>query len=244
LWLTVLFLVAWDITLISNISFQLSVFSTIGVIAINSQNDPLGDGMVTPFQSRPPKDEDFSHSKINRSNNSTSSIDHRIQSHVPLCECNCDPNLVDHSAIVHTSKLQKLFHHFSQTAAVFKESFQTTLVANIFTLPIILFWFGRVSVIALIANTALLWIIPWIMYASSVFVVASMLHHSLASLASIPIKVLTNLFLWGVGFFARVPFASFDVPKINFLHVVLSYGCLFVVFRYFKRFRNFLSRKT
>jgi len=47
-----------------------------------------------------------------------------------------------------------------------------TLAAGISTLPILLWWFGRVSWISTIANVAVLWVVPIIMFLSAIMVVA------------------------------------------------------------------------
>ncbi|MEO8581638.1 MAG: ComEC/Rec2 family competence protein [Patescibacteria group bacterium] len=178
---SILFLVAFNPTLLVNISFQLSVSSTIGVLAINQRMD----------------DDDRSSGRSNL---------------------------------------------FSKITDTLKENLQTTIGANLTTLPIILFWFGRVSLIAVVANTFLLWVIPYIMYASSIFLVASQLNHWLAVLTAFPIKGLSTIFLRGVHFFANFPFAAFEVQKITFLQLVLSYIGLFLLFTYWPRMKLLIRK--
>lgn len=200
--LSILFLLAWDPTLITNISFQLSVFSTIGVLMIN--RNAIEESTVEETQFATSDKEQVNYAK---------------------------------------NQAKKCWPFISSIWAVLKENFQTTVGANLFTLPITLFWFGRISVIALISNTLLLWIIPFVMYASSIFLVASQFSSLLAAIAALPIMLLANLFLVGVYFFASLPFAAFDVPKITMAQLIGSYAILFFVFLYVKPLYSFLILK-
>lgn len=188
---SVLFLGVLDPSIIFNISFQLSVFSTIGVLAVHPRL------------------------QMEESEYQQLTEHHHDQS---VCGESVDP----------FKQSQKNF--LSNVVDMFKENLRTTVGANIFTLPIILFWFGRVSLISVVANTFLLWIIPLVMSVSSVFLVVSHVHPFLAKIVALPIALLTNLFLIGVRFFAHVPFASLAVPKISLWQMTVGYGVLFLIF--------------
>jgi len=93
-------------------------------------------------------------------------------------------------------KLKKItlsIHIIEGIKETLKSSFQTTLAAQIFTLPIILFHFGELSLLSLVANTLLLWLTPLITILGLIlFLVApfsGVIAQFLAILAWLPIEV-------------------------------------------------------
>ncbi len=91
-----------------------------------------------------------------------------------------------------------------------RESFVSTMSAIIFTLPLILFQFGRLSVVAPIVNLLVLPIIPWAMAFGFASVLSSFLFFPLA-------QVFGYITYWGlayivhiVRFFSHLPFAALD----------------------------------
>lgn len=128
--------------------------------------------------------------------------------------------------------------------AILKENCWTTIGANLLTLPIIIFWFKRVSLIAVVSNTLLLWLIPLLMYCSTMFIVAVHIHPYLGYLAAFPIRIISNAFLTGVHFFAHVPYASVEVQYISFSEMVLLYVCIFGFFYFRHRFHRLKKRRS
>ncbi len=63
---------------------------------------------------------------------------------------------------------------------VFKDNFITTMSAIIITLPLILFQFGRLSVVAPLANVLVLWIIPYLMLFGFMALVLGFIFYPLA----------------------------------------------------------------
>jgi competence protein ComEC len=103
-----------------------------------------------------------------------------------------------------------------------KESLVSTLAAIIATLPLILFQFGRLSLVAPIVNMLILWIIPWIMIIGFFSVMMSFLFmplaHVLAWIALIGMKFIVFV----VSFFASLPFAAVDV-RVPWWGMVVGY---------------------
>lgn len=65
---------------------------------------------------------------------------------------------------------------------VIGESFITTLSAIIITLPLIMYQFGRLSLVAPLVNILILWIVPWLMLVGFVAIVASVIFFPLGQL--------------------------------------------------------------
>lgn len=111
-----------------------------------------------------------------------------------------------------------------------KENVCTTLGAIIATMPLIMYQFGRVSLVAPLVNVMILWCIPWIM-----------LLGVLALMASIGYFPLGQLLAWGgwigmryviaiVRSFADIPFASLAVKVPFWLMLIIYCGILILLF--------------
>ena len=112
--------------------------------------------------------------------------------------------------------------------AALRESFVSTLAAIIFTLPLTLYLFGRLSSVALLVNILILWLIPFLMAFGFAAVVLSFLFYplgqGLAWLAWFGLKYITTVVEW----FAGLPFAAFAFKTPLWL-VILLYTGLFVL---------------
>jgi competence protein ComEC len=108
-----------------------------------------------------------------------------------------------------------------------KESLVSTLSAIIATLPLILFQFGRLSIVAPIVNILILWMIPWIMIAGAVATTVSMVSvgvgRLLGSVALLGMEYIVRV----VSFFAGLPFASVEL-RISFVSMIILYISLAV----------------
>ena len=92
-----------------------------------------------------------------------------------------------------------------------KENFRTTLAAQVFTLPIILYSFKQLSLIAPLTNVLVLWIVQPIMVIGLVL--------SLSAVVCQPFAVVVSWFIWvPLTYFIEVVkiTASFPLAAINF----------------------------
>lgn len=93
-----------------------------------------------------------------------------------------------------------------------RDSIVTTWAAQVFTLPLILFYFRGFSIINTFTNIIVLPFIPWLMLGSfvSLFV---------GKIMAAPTFILFELVLWLIHFFASFPFAFVQVP-MDFFQMV------------------------
>lgn len=92
-----------------------------------------------------------------------------------------------------------------------REGFLVTIAAQVFTTPLLLFVFGRFSVIAPIANIFVLPFLPFIMLFSFLALVGSFIFWPLGQLLSFVVWVLIEIVLLIVGMFASLPFAAISI---------------------------------
>jgi competence protein ComEC len=107
-----------------------------------------------------------------------------------------------------------------------KESLRTTLAAQVFTLPIILYHFHELSTVVLVSNVALLWLMPYIVTASvMLFIAASLNIHILAVVFGALTTFLTHIFLKLVQLFggsahSLLPLTEPQAHRIVFVYFI------------------------
>jgi ComEC/Rec2-related protein len=103
-----------------------------------------------------------------------------------------------------------------------------TLAAQIMTLPLIMFIFGRLSIIALLANILVVPLVSLAMLLSFVAGLAGMFMPGIAGWLAWPATRLLSYMLDTSAILSRVPYASVD-SKLSLLQIVVSYCLIFAV---------------
>ncbi|MEK9201240.1 MAG: ComEC/Rec2 family competence protein [Patescibacteria group bacterium] len=118
---------------------------------------------------------------------------------------------------------------FAMLRMTFFGDLKTTLWAQLFTTPIILHYFGDLSLIAPVSNALMLWIVPIAMQilllALGMGVVWPFVGELISYLAY-PFLRLMNL---GAEFFSQLPLASISVGKMSWVWVGAYYVLLIVI---------------
>lgn len=104
----------------------------------------------------------------------------------------------------------------------------TTCSAYLFSLPLLLFYFGNLSLVAPIVNVLILPILPLVMGLGFIFAFGTLIYFFLAKILAWPVWLFLHYILWVVKFFARLSFLSFNLGKINFFLVVSLYFLIIV----------------
>lgn len=106
--------------------------------------------------------------------------------------------------------IQKPFENVREVLGV-KESLISTLAAIIATLPLIVYQFGRLSLVAPIVNVLILWVLPWIMLLGAIAVVASYIFFPFASIVAWVAYVGMRYIVLVVSWFAALLFSSIEI---------------------------------
>lgn len=88
------------------------------------------------------------------------------------------------------------------------EDFSTTISAQIFVLPLVSYYFGRISVISFLVNPLVLWTIPICTILGFIFLVLGSVSRVLATICSVFIYPFLDIFVRLVTFFATFNFSS------------------------------------
>ncbi|MBI5222696.1 MAG: ComEC family competence protein [Candidatus Magasanikbacteria bacterium] len=103
-----------------------------------------------------------------------------------------------------------------------RETFVSTMAAIIATLPLILFNFGRLSIVAPVVNVLILWLIPFLMLFGFLAVIASFIFYPagqvVAWIAWVGLKYIILIVTW----FSGLKWAAIDF-RVNWVVMVLLY---------------------
>lgn len=117
--------------------------------------------------------------------------------------------------------------------------FCVTLSVQIALIPILIFYFGKFSVISFIANILIVPIVGFIVALSFIFYIFTFISNYVATYFSILLSYVLNLILIVIHYFANLNFSVLEtkVPGIN--EIILYYLIVVIMFEY-KRFRKSL----
>jgi len=92
-----------------------------------------------------------------------------------------------------------------------KDDFKITLSAQLFTVPLIMYYFHRISLISPVANVSVGWLVAPITIAGLVTVFLGWIWFPLGKICSFFVYPLLALFLFLVNIFSLVPFSSVEL---------------------------------
>lgn len=113
--------------------------------------------------------------------------------------------------------------------AVLLENGVTTMAAIVATLPLMLFQFGRLSMVAPIVNVLILWTIPYVMLGGFIATIVGMFYVPLGIIAAVPSVALMEYILHVVAWFGSLPFAAATISLPWWGMLVLYIGIIGVV---------------
>lgn len=113
------------------------------------------------------------------------------------------------------------------------QSLCTTLGANVFTIPLVLYHFGTASLLAPVSNLVVLWLLPALLPLGLACGLGGWLCLPLGQVLALPVGLLTELVLGLVQALARVPWSTLPEGEPFLVWVLLCYwaGLLLVAGR-------------
>ena len=103
-----------------------------------------------------------------------------------------------------------------------------TLSAQIFTLPILIYNFGYMSLVALITNVLIVPLLPYIMILGFISGLGGMLWPLLGWILSFPAWLLLSYLTGIIDWFSRLPFSSINL-EISWIWLIFAYLVLVCV---------------
>jgi competence protein ComEC len=125
--------------------------------------------------------------------------------------------------IVFGNSIVEFFTNLFRKETFFIEDLGTTISAQVFVLPIVSYYFGRVSIISFLVNPLVLWTVPIATVLGTFFIFIAGISSFLAKVMSIVMYPFLNIFVVAINFFSQFSFSS-----VNF-----TVGIVPVLFYYF-----------
>ena len=118
-----------------------------------------------------------------------------------------------------------------------KEIIAMTFAAQIFTLPILIYNFGRMSLVAPLTNILIIPVVYWIMLSGFIFALAGVIWPFLGWILSFPCLFLLTYLAKIVNFFSH-PWAAKTIENVHWFWLIISYLILgFIALQLNKRKR-------
>jgi competence protein ComEC len=120
---------------------------------------------------------------------------------------------------------QFFFEKLKKFPKTVREGLASTLSAQIFTFPILIYNFGQISLISPLSNVLILPILPAITILGFIFSFFGIIFEPIGYLLSFPCWLLLSYLLKVVDICSKIPY-SFLTLKANFLFLLISYSIL------------------
>ena len=137
--------------------------------------------------------------------------------------------------LVYVAPLLQRFEKYFPEWLGLRENIMSTFSAIIATLPLILYQFGRLSLVAPLVNVLILWLISWLMLAGTVAVIIGALIPGFGIIAAWPAHLGMQYIIWVVKFFADLSFASVDIRAPTWLAILVYILLIILIMSHNKR---------
>ena len=142
--------------------------------------------------------------------------------------------------IVSFSFFKKVLEKVPQAFGI-RDMVAMNFAAQVFTLPILIYNFGYVSVVGILTNILVLPVIPLLIGLGFVFLMAGAMLSLLGTVLSFPVFFLLVYFNFVMEFFGKLPFSQLVLENVSPSWLVVLYIPLFFLLRRFKSEQGFLS---
>lgn len=110
-----------------------------------------------------------------------------------------------------------------------------SLAAQVTTLPLVIYYFGRLSLVAVLANVLIVPVLPFILGVGLVFALSGLIWSGLAKIISLPVWLLLSYTAKTIDLLSFPSFSALDVAKFSWLWLLIYYGFLLIFLRWYYR---------
>lgn len=129
---------------------------------------------------------------------------------------------------------RKLLRKIPETFGV-RDILAMNFSAQLFTLPVLIYNFGYVSLISVITNILVLPVIPLLLALGFIFLIAGSLWSFLGLILVFPMSLLANYMILITEIFSKIPFAIVEIKNIPIVFFLAFYSAAIFLLQKFKR---------
>lgn len=133
--------------------------------------------------------------------------------------------------LVYVGPLLEKWQKYLPTFLGLQESLLSTMSAIIATLPLILYQFGRLSLVAPLVNVLILWVISWLMLAGTIAVVVGFVSPAFGAVIAWPAHIGMQYIITVVKWFAELPWASVEVRAPAWAAIAAYAALVYAIYR-------------
>lgn len=122
-------------------------------------------------------------------------------------------------------------YKFSNLSKDILTALLSTIIAQVYTLPVLLLSFGRVSLIAPLVNLFILPFVPLAMIFSALAIAASLINSTLGIFFGIFASIFTRYFIWIIKLGSSLKYASLTIiPELAWLKIIIFVMAYLLIF--------------
>lgn len=107
-----------------------------------------------------------------------------------------------------------------------RTTLSATLAAQIFTLPVLIFNFGYICLVSVVANILIVPILAFLTILIFIFVASAMVFWPLGWILSLPVHLFLSYIIRIIDFFSKIPFTVIKIENIPWIFLLLFYLAL------------------
>ncbi len=123
---------------------------------------------------------------------------------------------------------------FIPKVLLLRDSAVATIAAQIMVAPLILYYIGDFSIISILVNMLVLFMVPISMFLGFIVSLFGFLIPSLAGIFAVPATMSLKYILWIVDLFAKIPLANISIPSFSWVWILAWYLIVFIFIRFKK----------
>lgn len=131
--------------------------------------------------------------------------------------------------------IDKLFKINASRSYYLRSLVSLSLAAQVTTLPLVIYYFGRLSLVAVLANVLIVPVLPFILGVGLVFALSGLIWSGLVKIISLPVWLLLSYTAKTIDLLSFPSFSALDVAKFSWLWLLIYYGFLLIFLRWYYR---------
>lgn len=124
-----------------------------------------------------------------------------------------------------------IFNKLVYLPGFLREALSTSMAAQVFVYPILITTFGQISIISLLSNLLVIWVIPLIMFGGVIVMLLAFISQPLARISSMLIYPLLWYIKTCVTLTSNLPYATITVSNVNWTVASIYYAIIYYIYR-------------
>ena len=123
-----------------------------------------------------------------------------------------------------------------------RDIISTTLSANVFTLPFVLYYFRGLPILSVFANLIVVPLVSFIMIYGLICVLLALIYIDLGKVLGYPLDFITSACVDFIIYFSKIPFGYFKTLSLDIYFISLYYLFIYILnINFYKKFKSLVA---